>query len=72
MAKIKKCVIWTNGMVSSFDEKDEQIAEYQGFILDMADKLKDGCDENTEWSFGKWQEWAQEANFNWYWEKKKE
>ena len=71
MTKIKECIIWTNGMVSNFDEKGEQIPEYQGFILDIADKLKDNCDENTKWNFGKWQEWAYDANFKWYWEKKK-
>lgn len=71
MTKIKECIIWTNGMVMSLDEKGEQIPEYQGFILDIADKLKDNCDENTIWRFGKWQEWAYDANFNWYWEKKK-
>ena len=71
MAKIKKCIIWTNGLVSSFDEKEDQIPEYQGFILDIADKLKDNCDEDTKWFFGKWQEWANEANFSWYWGKKK-
>jgi hypothetical protein len=71
MTKIKECIIWTNGTVLSLDEKGEQIPEYQGFILDIADKLKDNCDENTKWSFGKWQEWAYEANFSWYWEKKK-
>ena len=70
MAKIKKCSLWTNGMVISFDEKGEQIPECGGFILDIADILKDNCDENTKWSFGKWTEWAYEANLNWYWEKK--
>lgn len=70
MTKIKECTIWTNGMVSSFDEKGEQMPEYQGFILDIADKLKNGCDENTKWSLGKWQEWIYEANFSWYWEKR--
>lgn len=77
MAKIKEgnavstATIWTNGMVMCFDEKGEEIPEYEGFILDIADKLKDNCDENTKFSFGKWQEWVYEANFKWYWEKKK-
>lgn len=59
-------------------EKGEQIPEYGGFILDISDKLKDNkgqqnaaCDENTKWSFGKWQEWVYDANLQWYWEKKK-
>lgn len=71
MTKVKECAIWTNGLVMSFDEKGEPIPEYQGFILDIAEKLKSGCDENTKWIFGNWGEWAEEANFNWYWEKKK-
>jgi hypothetical protein len=72
MAIVKYCTIWTNGMVTSFDEKGEQISEYGGFILDIAEKLKSGCDENTKWKFGRWAEWVQDANFNWYWEQKKE
>lgn len=71
MSIIKECTIWTNGMVSSFDEKGEQIPEYQGFILNIAEKLKTGCDEHTKWTFGKWEEYIQEANFNWYWEQNK-
>lgn len=70
MAKVKKCIIFTSGMVASFDEKGEQISECQGFILDIAEKLKNCCDENTEWSFGKYKEWIEEAKFKWYWEKK--
>ena len=71
MAIVEECSIWTNGMVISFDEKGEQIPEYGGFILDIAEKLKVGCDENTKWIFGEWGEWAQDVNFNWYWEQKK-
>jgi hypothetical protein len=71
MVIVEKCTIWTNGMVISFDEKGEQIPECGGFILDIADKLKACCDENTKWTFGRWTEWAEEANFNWYWEQKK-
>lgn len=72
MAIVKECSIWTNGMVISFDEKGEQIPEYGGFILDISEKLKTGCDENTKWIFGRWGEWAQDANLNWYWTKDKQ
>lgn len=65
MVKIKECIIATNGMVISFDEKGEQVPECQGFILDIAEKLKDNCDENTKWSFG-----LLKANMNWYWKEK--
>ena len=72
MAIIKHCTIWTNGIVMSFDENGEQVPEYQGFILDIAEKLKTGCDENTKWAFGKYDEWIQDANLNWYWTKDKQ
>ena len=72
MTKIENCTIWTNGMVSCFDKSGEQIPEYQGFILDVAEKLKTGCDENTKWSLGKFGELLLDANLGWYWEKKKE
>ncbi len=64
MTKVKDCIIFTNGMVASLDENGEQIADCQGFILDIAEKLKNCCDENTIWQFGEW-------NLKWYWEKKK-
>lgn len=63
--KIKNCIIFTNGMVSSFDEKGEQVPECQGFILDIANKLKSCCDENTKWQLG-----VQDANLEWYWKEK--
>lgn len=72
MTKVKNCTIWTNGMVSSFDDKGEQIPGCQGFILEVAGKLKICCDKYTKWSFGKYEEWLQEAKLEWYWEKKKE
>lgn len=65
MVKIKECMLATNGMVASIDENDEQIAEYQGFILDIADKLKENCDENTKWTFGG----SIDCDMNWYWKK---
>jgi len=72
MAKVKDCIVFTNGMVSSFDSKGEQISECQGFILDIADKLKECCDENTTWKFGNWEGGILDAKFSWYWKKRKE
>ncbi len=72
MAKVKDCIIYSNGMVGSFDEKGEQIPECQGFILDIAEKLKSCCNENTRWKLGEFGRWLHDANFSWYWEKKKE
>ncbi len=71
MKKIKNCIIFTNGMVSCFDENGDQIGDCQGFILDVAEVLKNNCDEDTRWQFGKWGGYVQDANFNWYWENMK-
>lgn len=72
MAKVKSCTIYTNGMVISFDESGEQIPDCQGFILEIAEKLKNCCDENTMWKLGEFGKWTNDANFSWYWERKKE
>lgn len=64
---VKNCIIFPNGMVASFDDKGGQIPACQGFILDIADKLKNCCDENTKWQLG-----VQDADFAWYWMKEKE
>jgi hypothetical protein len=71
MAIVKSCTIWTNGIVMSFDEKGEQVPGYQGFILDIAEKLKIGCDENTKWTLGKWDVGLLDADLSWYWIKNK-
>ncbi len=63
--KVKFCIVATNGMVACQDENGEQITECQGFILDIADKLKRCCDENTKWQFG-----VQEGSVAWYWMKR--
>lgn len=53
-------------MVASFDDKGVQIPECQGFILDIAEKLKNCCDEDTNWQLG-----VQDANLDWYFKNKK-
>lgn len=63
--KIKYCLVATNGLVACQDENGEQITELQGFILDIAEKLKEYCDENTKWRFG-----IQDGNVAWYWIKR--
>lgn len=72
MVKIKDCILATNGMVSTFDENGEQILGLQGFILDIADKLKENCDENTKWIFGGPGKGTLDCNMSWYWKKKKD
>ncbi len=71
MTRIKKCVIWTNGMVLSFDENGNQIPDCQGFILEISEKLRINCDEDTKFSFGKWDEFIEDVDFSWYWLKNK-
>lgn len=69
IGKIESCTIFTNGMVASYDKEGNQIPDCQGFILDIAEKLKTYCDENTIWHLGKYGEWMESANMNWYWKK---
>lgn len=64
---IKTVLVAMNGMVACCDGAGEQMADCQGFILDISDILKERCDENTEWEFG-----GQIARMSWYWKQKKE
>ena len=72
IVKVKECFIWTNGMVMCLDEEGEKITNCQGFILDVAEKLKTCCDENTKWNLGKYGGLLLDADMAWYWKKKKE
>ena len=67
---VTNCIIFTNGMVMAFDENGNQVAECQGFILNVAEKLKSHCNENTKWEFAEWKKWSMPANFNWWWKNK--
>ena len=73
----KKCqtvIIYKQGVVQCFDKNGCQISECQGFILDIADKLKECCDKNTEWFVADWEKWKNPLNLNWWferWNKKK-
>ena len=54
----------------------EELLNYNPQILHFSGHGSDKSalifkNENTKFSFGKWQEWVYEANFKWYWEKKK-
>ena len=52
--KIMECYIFANGMVAAFDEQGNRVTECQGFILDIAEKLKTLCNRDTKWGFAKW------------------
>ena len=69
---IKNCIIFTNGVVMAFDEDGNQIPEYQGFILDVAEELKSHCNENTKWEFAEWGKWSMPINLSWWWKEKQE
>jgi hypothetical protein len=69
--KIKNCYIFTSGMVMSFDEKEQQIPDCQGFILEVADKLKENADKNTNFYFAKWKGWSEPLDFEWWFLKRK-
>lgn len=60
--KVKTVLVAINGMVACIDEKGEQIPECQGFILDVADKLKELCDQYTIWQWG-----VQKGDVSWWW-----
>lgn len=71
--KIKNVVMATNGMVICFDKEGQQMKDYHGFILDIPDKLKENCDETTNFSFGDWDnETRMNCNFRWWFKDNKE
>lgn len=70
--KIDAVWICDNGNVLVFDDKGEQVPEYQGFLFDIADRLKEVCDRDTEFKFCRWQEWQKKCNFAWWFIKKED
>lgn len=63
---IDTVIIFTNGNVMVCDENGEQMCDYQGFILDIAGKLKTDCDKDTKWKMGSYRDGVMEANFSWW------
>ena len=53
---IKKAILWTNGMVMVFDEKGEQMPEYQGQYSEVKDKILKASTPETVFTFGQWNE----------------
>lgn len=66
LPKVKRCIISTNGMVMAFDAAGEQMCDCQGFLLVVAPELKVRCDEHTQWQFGRWKHWVEDADFAWW------
>lgn len=67
--KVKTVHFYKNGNVMVFDQSGEQIPELQGFILEVAEKLKEKCDKDTKFNFADWRIGSQECNFSWWFEK---
>lgn len=70
MAKVKDVFIFTNGNVMVMDENGEQMSEYQGFILDVASKLAEACDKDTNFEISEWKDWRETLDFSWWFEKR--
>lgn len=71
MGKVKDVFIFTNGNTMVMDVNGEQMPDYQGFILDIAPRLIEVCDKDTNFEFAKWKGWSETANFSWWFEKYK-
>ena len=70
---INEVWIWNNGMVMAFDEKGQQVTECQGFILEVADKLKAACDANTTFQYARKDPPKHiECDFSWWFERESE
>lgn len=66
---IKEVYMYLNGMVMAFNEQGEQVPECQGFLFEVADKLKECCDKNTNFYYSLWKSWKEECDFSWWFEK---
>ena len=49
--EIKEVIIFTNGNVLCYDNEGKQMPMFQGFIFDVAEKLKENCDKDTKFMF---------------------
>lgn len=52
---IKTAIWWANGMVIVFDEKGNQLPEYQGKIGDVRDKILADAPADAVLCVGDWQ-----------------
>lgn len=51
MTKVKATYKFPNGMVATFDLRDQQMPELQGRDTpELHKKIKDNSDENTRWN----------------------
>lgn len=58
MLYIKDVYLFTNGMVSVFDNNGEQVTDLQGKISEMRDKVIDRSSMHTVFHISKWNDWA--------------
>ena len=50
---ITRVILWTNGMVATFDQLGEQMPEYQGYYGEVRDKIR-AAGYNGGWYLGEW------------------
>lgn len=62
----KDVFIFPNGMVAVCDKNGKQMPEYQDFLLEVASKLPEVCDENTRFYMN-----GVDADFVWWFQKQK-
>jgi len=51
---LEKATLWTNGIVTCFDEHGEQIPRLQGKFEDVKDSIERESTDDTIFEFGKW------------------
>ena len=50
---IAQVILWTNGMVATFDQFGEQMPEYQGHYGEVRDKIR-AAGYRGRWYLGEW------------------
>lgn len=56
MGEISKTYLFANGMVMTFDERGEQMSEYQGCADEVADRICRDAGSDVEFHHAHWRE----------------
>ena len=64
---IAKVSMTDTGMIFAYDAEGNQVEVCNGFILAVAGKLIEHCDENTKWTFGQWLDRKLPIVMGWWW-----
>lgn len=54
MSGIAEIIVWSNGMVMTFDDLGQQMPDYQGRASDVLEKALAAADEGTTLSTSDW------------------